>query len=143
MWLPCSKALRENTRMNSLSNDTSAAREDVPGEQQVGSSDRHVHRHGPLDTEARRVRGDEVEYLILELARELLGLRAISIRAGEGRREGQLRQVLEASQFPWHLHVRATDIPVSDVAIPGGLRPAEAGPEVELPVDGLVVRPDK
>ena len=43
------------------------APEEVVGGEPVGHADAHVHRARPVAAEARRVRGDEVEHLVLEL----------------------------------------------------------------------------
>jgi len=49
--------------------DDTAPAQDVECKQPVGDADAHVHRAGPVDAEARRIGGQEIEDLVPYFAR--------------------------------------------------------------------------
>ena len=117
------------------------APEQVQRQQQVGGADRHLHGRVPVDAEPGRIGGEKIEDLVAELRRiRLRRLEAGLLRPCPDVGPGQLDQVLETGQFPGRLDVDAGLVAEADGSVPAARRPAVAGLEVDLPVDGPVVR---
>ena len=102
---------------------------EVEPEDPIRGPDRHLHRAPPVDAEARRIRGDEIEDLVAPRA-------TITIVARQRESPGERRQMLHPRELPRHLDVDAGQMADRHVRRPAQPAPAPARLDIALPVDG-------
>ena len=109
---------------------------EIERQQHVGDPDPDIHRAHPVDAESRRVEREKIKELVAQLAK-IISSRSKAFRSGprQDRAQRKLRQVLQPTQLPRHLHISAgidRDLERGKMRVGA---PAVAGTKIELPVD--------